>query len=365
MRASQYSIVKTVMAKRDPRKTARRKRVAAMKTRLRKLLPAVLSETGFAGEQSLNSTIGHKTDFVIDLKHEVILSPDHYVALWMEGFKKQLSAGGGGFGDLFETIKASPALKKYLKLFLQRSYLKHYEELYKKRPEAAEAEIWIGENHADYGLLVAPRFANGDWENDESEIRHFAPLYWTIGHVLETGLAVPGKDQIMDFPKVDHYLKFFENVLVRGTASSHQKKIAAMYSDFVRASDRPLDIPLLIPEFRYNGRAAKHEHRLDFCVIDPHTLDKVGFELSPWSSHGKLTIKGKTAAAINDEAKANAEKDARKVRKYFRKHGVFVLTYTDADLAKPDALFADIRNHLEVTEPTKQLSFGLIDDYFQ
>ena len=76
------------MAKRDPRKTARNKMIEAMQTDLRAILPKVLEETGFDDERTLNATIGHKTNFVIDLKNEVINSPEHYVALWTEGFKR-------------------------------------------------------------------------------------------------------------------------------------------------------------------------------------------------------------------------------------------------------------------------------------
>jgi len=110
-------------------------------------------------------------------------------------------------------LKASPAMQEYLDLFLRRSYLNHYEELYKKRPKVSEAEIWIGGNAADYGLLVVPRFVDGDWEIDKSEIRHFKPRYWSSGHVLKTGLVVPGNEDIMEFSTVDDYLKFFEHVL--------------------------------------------------------------------------------------------------------------------------------------------------------
>lgn len=355
------------MAKRDPRKTARNKMIAAMKADLRKMLPRVLKETGIADEPSLNATIGHKTDFVIDLKNEVINSPEHYVLLWMEGFKRQLSGwgGGGAFRDLFDKVKASPALKKYLDTFLRRSYLKHYEELYKKRPKAEEAEIWIGSNRAHYGLLVSPRFAHGDWENDESEIRHFKPRYWTIGHVLETGLVVPGKKAVMPFADVDSYLTFFEHSLVRGTASPHQEKIAALYCDFVRNAAAPERIPLLIPEFRYAGRLAKHEHRLDFCVIDADTMDKVGFELSPWSTHGKLTgTKNKSQKQINEEASGNFDREMKKLKNFFRKHGVYALVYTEEDLAKPDEIFADLKTYLKPRKPAKQLSFHLIEEFF-
>ena len=157
------------------------------------MLPIVLKETGLTSEASLNATIGNKTDFVINLKSEVINSPEHYVLLWRDGFQAQMSgSSGGAFHAFFDMVKKSPALKVYLDTFLRRSYLNHYDELYKTRPRTEEAEVWIGQNNADYGLLVSPRFANDDWENDESEIRHFQPRYWTIGHVLATGLVIPG-----------------------------------------------------------------------------------------------------------------------------------------------------------------------------
>jgi hypothetical protein len=354
------------MAKRDPRKTARNKMVEAMQEDLREILPKVLEETGIRDESSLNAKIGHKTNFVIDLKNEVINSPEHYVTLWTEGFKRILDDGSDpSFEWLFKQVKRSKPLKKYLDTFLRRSYLKHYEELYKMRPQVEEAEVWIGENHADYGLLVSPRFANGQWENDKSEIRHFPHRYFSIGHALATGLVIPGKKAKIGFNSVEDYLNFFEHVLVRKTASSHQKAIAELYCDFVRDSDNPESIPLLIPEFRYEGREAKHKYRLDFCVIDADTMDKVGFELSPWSTHGKLATVGKTQKQINDEARDNFEKEMAKHKSFFKKHGIFALIYTDQDLAHAKDISADITTYLEPRAPAKQLSFHLLDEFFK
>jgi len=337
-----------------------------MKSDLRAIVDQVLEETGIDSEQSLNAIIGNKTDYAIDLKNAVINSPEHYVLLWTEGFKAILDKGKDpSFQWLYRKVKKSPALKKYLDTFLRRSYLKHYDELHKRRPQVEEAEVWMGHNNADWGLLVTPRFAKGEWENDESEIRHFKPQYWTIGHVLKTGLVVPDRNRVKKFADVDEYLEFFEDVLVRATASPHQRAIAALYSDFVRQADIPEDVPLLIPEYRYEGREAKHKYRLDFCVIDASTMDKVGFELSPWSTHGKLATKGKSAKEINADAMANFEKEMTKLKSFFKKHGIYALIYTDTDLTKPAGIFADIKTYLEPSLPAKQLSFHLIDEFFQ
>lgn len=359
------------MAKRDPRKTARNKRVAEMQAELRALQPQVFKETKYKNEASLNARIGHKADVFIDLKNEVILSPQHYVEFWRAGFDAHRTGSKhwkNTFDILFDEVKASPAFQRYLDLFLHRSYLKHYDELSKKRPTASDAEVWLGQSHAEYGLLIAPRFRNGDWENDKSEIRHFRPAYWTVGHALESGFVVPGKKTgHVTFKNVEQYLVFFEHTLVRSTASKYQKDVAARYCDYVRnkAVD-PRKVPLLLPELRYEGRTGPHKYRLDFCIIDPGTLDKIGIELSPWSTHGLLTgIKAKTQKQVNAVALGNFEKEMKKLKSFFQQRGIYTLIYTDSDLANMKKVFSDIEDKLQPGKPAQQFSFALSKDYFK
>jgi hypothetical protein len=153
------------------------KQIAALKGELRALLPKVLKETGIATEASLNAKIGHKSGDFIDLRNEIINSGEQYVSLWLEGLKGGLSTTGHrtAYDELYDLIKASAALQEYLYKFLCRSYLKHYDELSKTRPTIKQAEIWIGQNHANYGLLVAPRYGKKGWENDTEGERTASP----------------------------------------------------------------------------------------------------------------------------------------------------------------------------------------------
>jgi hypothetical protein len=354
--------------KRDPIKTARNKEIAAMTAKLRALLPTVLAETGISDQASLNAKIGGKADEFIDLKNEVIISPIHYVTVYLDGFESHLSTTGWKttYDELYETLQASNAAQEYLLLFLERSYLRHYEEYSKKRPTVDEAEIWMGQNNAEYGLFVAPRFANGDWENDKSEIRHFTPSYWTIGHVVAVGLVIPGKNKTITFGSVDEYLNFFESVIVRHSGSRYQVEIAERYSAFVRAAKDPLKVPLLIPELRFKGRAKAHKHRLDFCIIDGTTMQKTGFELSPWSSHGHLAAtKGKLQKEINAEASANFDREMAKHKAYFKKHGIFASIFTDADLKDMDRVWGYIADFLKPTEVMTQMNLHLRNNFFK
>ena len=353
------------MAKRDPNKTARNRIIKTYKEKLREILPKALAETGLRDESSLNATIGSKNDEFFDLKNDVIHSQDEFVSRWLEGLKKAAAHDGGSVAWLWKNLKKHKNFRKYVLLFLKRSYLNHFNALSKKRPLVDAAEIWIGQQNASYGLLVTPRFRHGQWENDKSEIRAFRHGYWTIGHIMETGLVIPGKNRVFEFSDIEQYLLFFQDTLVRNSGSSYEYEIAGHYCDFVRASSHPELVPLLIPEFRYGGLKKKHEYRLDFLVINPYTLNKTGFELSPWSTHGYLAkIKGLTQKEINKMAADNFAKEMKKHRSYFKEHDVFCLIFTDDSLSDTQALFDnEIRPCLEPEQPKIQLSFQMMEEF--
>lgn len=355
------------MAKRDPEKTARNKVIASLTEQLKDLLPEVLSETGIRSEHSLHGIYGGKFADYIDIKNEVIHSPEHFIALYLEGFRRKAEPSGADASHPhnFERLQKSKKLQEYLFVFLKRTYIRNLEALSKKRPSVDEAALWIGQNNADYGLLVTPRFntIKGQWENDKSEIRHFSPLYWSIGHVLETGLVIPGKKEKINFVSPQGYLDFFLNVIVRNSGSKYEYEIASIYREFVLSTPEPNRVPLLIPEFRYEGVSAAHKYRLDFTIVDPFELTKIGFELSPWSTHGYLSkVKGLTQIEINKMAKDNFEREMKKHKNFFRKHGIFVLIYTDSDLANIPKIFDDMIRYLEPKSRGTQLRFHIIQD---
>ncbi|WP_427110200.1 hypothetical protein [Lysinibacillus xylanilyticus] len=346
------------------------KELAAKTRKLNKLLDDVLKVTGFT-KQQFHAKIGGKNADFIDIKNEVILDPDHFVALWMEGMVKYLDDLGdrkesSKYYELLQLLQKHEVVREYTFTFLERTYLRFFTELSKKRPTVDEAVMWIGQKNASYGLLVTPRFSNGNWENDNSEIRRFKKNYWTIGHVLETGLVVPSVEEKIVFHDIEQYLSFFKNTMVRASGSQYELEIAQKYCDFVRNSDDPENVPLLIPEFRYGGIADNHKYRLDFTIIDPKTLNKYGFELSPWSTHGYLKgTKGKLQKEINAEAQQNFEKEMAKHKEYFKKFEIFVLIYTDKDLANINGIFADMENYLNPSSTQTQLKFHVLDDFLK
>lgn len=358
------------MAKRDPQKTARNKIIKKMGEELKKLRPTVLEESEIHNEHSLHGMIGHKNEYFIDVKNDIIHSPDQYVTMWMNGLMKDIKAIPKPFRSedntvyrIYKLIKRQSSYRDYLYLFLKRTFLRNYDALTKTRPKAEESEIWIGQNNANYGILITPRFKNDSWENDNSEIRHFEKKYWSIGHVLSTGLVIPYSSDTITFNTVPEYLNFFKNVLVRNSGSKYELEIAKRYSEFVMNHKNPEDIPLLIPEYRYGGLDKKHKHRLDFTIIESQNLNKFGFELSPWSSHGTLVgTKGKNQKKINEEASENFEKEISKLRDYFKKFNIYTLIYSDSSLKKIDEVFDDMKKYLEPTSVGTQMKFHVYED---
>ena len=358
------------MAKRDPEKTARNKIIKELSIELNALLPEVLEKTGFENVHSINGKIGGKFAQFIDIKNEVINSPEHFISLWLQGYKEDLQSRGtfaksSNLYETYELLKEHEIFKEYLFIFLKRVFLRNYDALTKKRPLVEDSEIYIGQNNASYGILITPRFVNGFWENDKSEIRHFKKQYWSIGHILETGFVIPGKNDKMTFRDIPDYLNFFVNVIVRNSGSKYEYEIAQLYRDYVLNHSRPENIPLLIPEYRYEGIEVMHKYRLDFTIIESTELNKIGFELSPWSTHGQLKgTKKMTQKAINETASLNFDKEMKKHKDYFRKHGIFTLIYTDQDLKDTEKIFVDMKRYLEPKSVGKQLKLHIFDEFF-
>lgn len=358
------------MAKRNPKVTQRNKKINEMTAQLDRNLTYVLTKTGLTSLQSINGKFGGKHAEFIDIENEVIRTPEEFVSLYFQGFLDKLETlgmfaeSGNTYYDLFKMIKDDIEVREWVILFLKRTYLRNFEALSKVRPKPTESVFWIGQENASYGLVITPRFANGQWENDRSEIRHFRKKYWTIGHILSTGFVIPHNEKTIRFQTFDEYLTFFENVLVRNSGSKHELEIAKRYCKYVLESPEPESIPLLIPELRYNGIDKKHKYRLDFTIINYVNMSKVGFELSPWSTHGKLTkVKDKTQKDINDEARANFENEMKKHKSYFRKFGITVLIYTDNDLKNYDKIFDEMILYLNPQSSTTQLEFQSIEDF--
>jgi hypothetical protein len=254
-----------------------------------------------------------------------------------------------------------------MRLFHERNFYRYHLARTRKKPSEDLWELWVGQTKMDYGLLITPRYVEAaGWENDVSEIRHVKFDYWTIGHVLTTGLVTTDEDEPMMFESAKDYLHHFRVAMVRPNGSLYGNALAKAYSDFVLEQDDPTWVPLLIPEFRYEGKEVDHKYRLDFCIFSAPKNTRVGFELSPWSSHGVVKgIKKLEAAggkkAVEDKRKEMFEKEMGKRNDYFEKFGITTITFTDNNLKNIDACFKTMKEYL-VPQGTNMPSQPEVDE---
>lgn len=301
---------------------------------------------------SLHGIIGGKNNVYTDAIHMAFPSPDVFIASWYRGLLEQVEAiemmqSSKYAGNIYQNttqhghlrLVRDPLVKEYFEIFLTRNFYRQFEARTRIKPKESHVALWFGENQMPWGLLIAPAFRSGDWVNDVSEIRRAPYAYWTIGHVLSTGLIDPSSSKIMHFVDLQTFLIFCDSVLKRMTTSKYEHAIWDRYILHLGASASPESVPFLVPELRYAGRAEKHKYRLDFTVLNAHTQDFVGFELSPQSTHMKVAGSNKTLKAHNEDLRAKWSHESEKRNEYFADYGISVLTYTDDHLGDIDKCF--------------------------
>uniref|UniRef100_UPI0040577061 topoisomerase II n=1 Tax=Candidatus Electrothrix sp. TaxID=2170559 RepID=UPI0040577061 len=311
----------------------------------------------------MHAHIGCYNNTFVDSVRMQFQSPDDFIARWLNGLKNKILEDQDRNQSCYLSrhmlldMYQDQFLKKYIYLFLERNFYRNFRARMRAKPDEGLWQLWFGSNPLIWGLFISPALRIGEWTNDKSQMRRESYHYWTIGHVLASGLVVPEKEEPMRFQNVDSFLDFYETVLARTSKSNFEKIFSTKYLEFVRKADSPQDIPLLIPELRYAGKNTNHRYRLDFCVLNPYTMKMMGFEVSPASSHISVQgiRSGKTQKKMNEELAAKWAKEAEKRNLYFRDFGIYVITFADPDLEDTDTCFTSIQSAL-VERPESQIS---------
>lgn len=283
--------------------------------KIRSLRNSVLEATGFDAVGVLNVYISGKLQDYLDVLHKTYKNSDEFIAAWFQGFKEDIESIMPVKEDqrkekdlrrlkLFDAMKANPDVIEFVKLTLERSFLRKYEKYSRRKPPKSDI-LWIGDNNRilGIGIVIKPdrypiyegtNFTGKyriEWGNDRSETFKLAANYWTIGHILISEIIDYSNNEIIHFITVKEYLDFFlDFVEKQNSYSIFETQIARCYCEYVNKCSNPLDVPLLIPQFRYGGLEHKHKYRLDFMIIDPFTHTKYGIEISPYSTHGQKDV---------------------------------------------------------------------------
>lgn len=301
---------------------------------------------------SLHGKIGGKNnDYADCVNNKFSNFPDFYSA-WLRGFNnrcedKQAKPGTGDSLSELLSLLSDESIRDYTKLFLERNFHKNYVARVRNKPEEPLREIWFGSDLI-FGLIIAPKVKeDGSIRVDKSEIRRVHYDYWTIGHILSTGLYDPDNNGFVTFQTGEEFIVFYQSILKRLSRSQHEIEIYSRYIDYLHSSEDIYSEPFLIPEFRYEGKDRKCKYRVDFTVLNPYSFDFVGFELSPASSH--MSVKGakdKLQYEINEELRESWEKEMHKRNDYLKRYDIVLMTFTDSDLKNPDLCFNQIKSFL-------------------
>jgi len=293
---------------------------------------------------SLHGTIGSKNNTYVDSVHSQFSDPSDFVAKWIKGFIEHI--GEKGYSPLRNLMK-DEIFRNYTLIFLKRNFYRNLIERTRSKPNENLWSIWFGSGKFFWGLIIAPICKIDGWTNDVSEVRRADYMYWTVGHVMSTGLVDPENNEQYEFTVVNYLLVFYKSILKRISNSFYEKQIFDLYVEYLKESEDPLSEPFLIPEFRYAGLEVEHEHRLDFTVLNSHTMEMIGFEFSPHSTHMSVkATKGKKQKELNSELSTKWSREMLKRNKYFVSYGITTITFADSDLVDVPNCFAQMRKFL-------------------
>lgn len=335
---------------------------------LKILLPSVLIEYIKNGGRknnvhSFHGVLGLYKPECIDLVGTKFLSPKELIASWLSGLNDKLQDNPHRSHILLQEMLKHEQSCNYILLFLERDYYRHLSKRRRNKPDTNFYSIWFGDNTINWGLLIQPRKAIDGWINKIPRIEKVSFNYWTIGHVLSVGLVDPENDELITFNKLDDLLIFIKGILKRLSRSSYEKQVYDLYVDYILNSDFPLDEPFLIPEFRYAGLDKNHKYRIDFTVLNIHTNEKVGFEISPQSSHMSVSgIKNKTQKEVNEDIAKLWEKEVAKRNDYFEQYSITTITFTDSQLTDINKCFEIIKSYLSKREDEKSSISSLLEE---
>ena len=301
--------------------------------------------------QSLHGKIGGKFNTYTNVMKDQFLDYRKFQNAWFEGLKEKYEDykrynSGASVCDNVELVKDDLCLQ-YILLFIERNFYKHFEERVRQKPNEKHWELWFGSSLI-HGLLIAPvRLPDGSWRVDHSEIRKAPYQYWTVGHVFSVGGIIDGKSNgIIPITNLNELWNYYTYMIQAQSKSPYEEGICQRYMDYLSHSANLNDEPFLIPELRFAGKATKHLYRLDFTILNPHTMEYVGFELSPTSTHMQVSGKGQNVKIYNAQISQQWEKEISKRNDYYKSFGITTITFTDSHLKNLDNCFTEIAQYL-------------------
>ena len=341
-------------------------------THLEKIRSEVLKRASIIAGVELNTQkfhgrIGNRNTTFVDSVRLQFSDPFDFLSQWLNGLitkvesveeeQKQKYNGhiyqNSSAHELLRYVQ-DPIVRDYIFSFLVRNFYREFIPRTRAKPNEILWQLWFGDNKLIWGLIIAPSFRDNGWTNDRSEIRRADYSYWTVGHILKTGLIDPTSSKTITWSNVGQFIDFYRSVLKRLSNPTYEQGIAERYIQYLQESSSIYDEPFLIPELRYAGLEKEHKYRLDFAVLNSHVMKSTGFELSPASTHQSVSgIRNKNQQEINQDLAKQWKKEMDKRNDYFDSFGIPIVTFTNDDLQDLDSCFLRIEYYLKQRSKTR------------
>jgi len=296
--------------------------------------------------KSLHSTISGKFQQFADVRNATYYT--------YEAFRDAYSDGILRYNDkvLLELLQDAE-FKEYFELYLRHYFEKHKAVLSKKKPKSEMHELWFGENNHCYGLMITPTFRAvlwseiEQWENDKSEIRKVGFRYWSVAHILKTGVIDKNTNELIRFDNIEMLIEFYYKNFYLTAQSEYEKEIMLRYFEVLRNNTNYNDIAFLIPELRFK-KDKLHKYRLDFTIASAEEPNRnIGFEISPNTGHAhKSDIDKKTIQEIKQDQIELWNKEMGKRNDFAEKFDLHIKTFVQNELRDIDSCFEVIKKRM-------------------
>jgi hypothetical protein len=248
----------------------------------RNLIQDVLYITNIENQYVLDGKISGKHASYVNVHNEKFRSLVDFLSRWFLGFYRRMldTYAKGPQNDTFEYFLEFRELQTYMVAHLCTYYLNYKQSLEKEKPIYAKSIVSFRNRDVNYELLITPRFGEGKWENDKSEIRLFKPQYWSIGHILKTGLCYSGKQYRIPKRSIRTLIELlwqFEDIK---NPLPEERRILEIYVTTLNNAKNPSDIPILFINAgfgNYSDKAFKHN---TYMLIDSESLVEEEFVIA-------------------------------------------------------------------------------------
>lgn len=292
--------------------------------------------------QSFEAKIGCRAEAYAEIKSRSYSSVVAYREAWFRGL-----VNGGE--DKFRDMLKNDILREYTILFIERSYVKKPKKYSRIKLEKGDREIYLGDNKSVIGVFIAPRcsnFTGMKWCSYDLKGLKTKYDYLTLGQLKKEGYLKGNIEKEDEFEAklikvntIKDIELFYSNFMRSG--SPFEREFIDCYLKYIKEQTNWEQVPLLLPEVRWNKTSVYHKYRADYLIINYYTGKRLAIELSPNSTH-----------LCGGNIKEEWIKENDKRNSYFFKYNVPTVTFTNAYLKNIQECFDMVKDMLTI--PQKQ-----------